>query len=333
MSSKTAKNSLLELLGTVSGLQEVEDLIESKIDSEARLLEEISEYLFHLGGKRIRPILTLQLGRLLGLNPPSRELIDIAAGIELIHMATLLHDDIIDKSTTRRHQTSPYTKYGMGSTLLAGNFLYVRAFSLCAHLSPFIIEETERACIRLTEGETLETSLAEQSHTLDSSLNISKKKTAALFELAAVSAGSIAGLSQELVEELRRFGDSLGVAFQILDDLLDVVATNEELGKVRGLDLRERKPSVVNVIWLSKGSQLATRLTQPEYELDEEYASNAIEEIQNSEVILEVRELARSYAEEARIALKNVAQGSPTVDLSTLKILESLIDYTIERIN
>jgi geranylgeranyl pyrophosphate synthase len=157
---KAAKAGVSKMLAGLQGMKEVETLISSKLTSDAELLETIPAYLLGLGGKRIRPAMTLLVSRAFGSKSvefPVAEVIDVAAGIELIHMATLLHDDIIDKSPLRRHKQSPFLKFGLGNSLLAGDFLLVRAFSLCARLDRYVIDATEQACIELTEGEILET--------------------------------------------------------------------------------------------------------------------------------------------------------------------------------
>jgi hypothetical protein len=152
----------------VPGLTEVEAIIRSKFESEAPQLSKVSAYLFELGGKRIRPMIALSLGQALGVNLDSQkgeQLKTIAAGIELIHLATLLHDDIIDKAPMRRHKPSAYVTYGSDDTLIAGDFLLSRAFGLCSTLPKDIVLETERACVELTEGEILEIPLYRKSST------------------------------------------------------------------------------------------------------------------------------------------------------------------------
>ena len=165
-------------------LHKIEKRISSCLSSEASQLTEISGYLLRLGGKRVRPLMTTMTSRLCGMSTATPALIDAAAGIELIHMATLLHDDIIDKSITRRSQPSAYSKYGLASTLLTGDFLLVKAFGLCARLDRFVIEATENACIELTEGEVLEGRItANRQIDFDDYVTIIKKKTASLFTL------------------------------------------------------------------------------------------------------------------------------------------------------
>jgi len=329
----SAATTLQSVADSLPGFAEVETLVRSKFNSDAPLLSEISEYLFSIGGKRIRPIMTLMSGALFGLTPPSHELKEVAAGIELIHMATLLHDDIIDKSPLRRHKPSPFAQYGSDPTLLAGDFLLTRAFSLCAHLDTFIIDRTEEACVALTEGEVLEVPLSRQAHTLESSLTISRKKTAALFWLGGQCGAHLAGAGPEATRAMGEFGDAIGTAFQILDDILDVISTDEVLGKPAGIDIVERKPSVVNVLWLQSGSALAKTLLTPSGSNDEEFRTSALAELRSSPVIAEARALAESYASAARRALQNAIEQAPTVDRMVEARFRGLIEFTLARLS
>ncbi|MCB0331215.1 MAG: polyprenyl synthetase family protein [Bdellovibrionales bacterium] len=320
------------------GMKEVEELIRSKFSSDARLLREIPEYLLDLGGKRVRPALTLITAKMCGLPNLPQELLDVSAGIELIHMATLLHDDIIDRSPVRRGKTAPHLKFGEPATLLTGDFLLVRAFSLCAHLDNFIVSETEEACVYLTEGEILELPLSKQPCSVSESLTIAEKKTAALFGLAAVSGAHVAEAGDETEFALKRFGIELGIAFQILDDVLDVVADENLLGKRCGGDLVEQKPSLVNVLWLKSGSQEATEVLLSETPPTEAQVSSALQQLRSgadSRIIEEARAIADEKIAQANAALEqavNSLRASSRLDEPSHQLLAGLIDYTVKRL-
>jgi octaprenyl-diphosphate synthase len=326
----TAKARLSAALATMSGLDRVESLIEEKLVSDAALLCEIPRYLLTLGGKRMRPALALMVARALGCTAPPQQLIDVAAGIELIHMATLLHDDIIDRSPLRRHQASPFVKFGLESTLLSGDFLLVRAFSLCARLDRFVIDSTERACIELTEGEILEVPLDRHRHTVETSLTIARKKTAALFWLAARTAAHLVSSPPPIVERAALLGEKLGIAFQILDDILDVTSTEDLLGKKAGIDIREKKPSLVNVLWAESGAPGAEVLTQPGA-VDDATIERSVAILRASPVIDAARRIALRYTEEAGLELDAIEAETPHVDRVAVGHLRTLIDYTVER--
>jgi geranylgeranyl pyrophosphate synthase len=320
-------------MSQLDGMKAVEELVDNRCQSDFPLLREIPEYLFRLGGKRLRPALTLAAGRAFGLTSPTQELIEIAAGIELIHMATLLHDDIIDKSPLRRKHPSPYLKYGLASTLLSGDFLLVRAFGLCSRLPQPVIAATEQACVELTEGEIEEIAVPLARHTIESSMRIATKKTASLFRLATFSAAYLAGLSEDQLQASAAFGEKLGIAFQILDDILDVTSSHQELGKQPGLDIKERKPSYVNLCWLLSSSSLAQRLLTEE-DLDEVYIEAALSELRESQVIEQSRQAAKALALEASGYLDEVVARPNLFEASgEMMLLRKLVQFTVERVS
>ena len=349
---KDTSQSLGAQLLSYPGMKEVEELIRSKFASDARLLREIPEYLLELGGKRIRPALALCTADMCGVRPSAQqELFQIAAGIELIHMATLLHDDIIDHSPLRRGKPSPHITFGESATLLAGDFLLVRAFSLCAHLDEFIVQETESACVHLTEGEILEAPLSRQECQIEQSLLIAEKKTAALFGLAAVSGAHLAQVPQQVELLLKKFGIEMGIAFQVLDDVLDVIADENLLGKRCGGDIVEQKPSLVNVLWLQDGGALAQDLLLSETTPSEQDVQRALVYLRDGEgqrVVKQAKEIAEQKIAAAKNALdnaisllmendgKSAASEShhlpPRFNASAHLLLTGLIDYTVHRL-
>ena len=331
-SNLSAKEKLSLALGTLSGLSSVESLIAEKFASEAPLLTEIPKYLFKLGGKRIRPMLTLLVSQALGAKSPPSAVIEVAAGIELIHMATLLHDDIIDKSPLRRHKQSPFVKYGTPDTLLAGDFLLVRAFSLCAHLDRAIIDATEQACIELTEGEILEIPLSQKIQTTAQSETIARKKTAALFRLATFSASHIVTEGNaKLTSLFSQFGEDLGIAFQILDDVLDVTSTEDLLGKKAGTDIREQKPSAINVRWLESKSPRAKDLLLGKEPIQDSSIDAALQELKDSPVVKECRERAQFFAKRAAASLAQCREYPGPKDEKAFEALNSLTAYILDR--
>jgi octaprenyl-diphosphate synthase len=198
----SAKERFAHALTLVPEITTVEARIRSTFKSDVAIMREIPEYLLSLGGKRIRPILALLCSKALGAQEITDDIVDIAAGIELIHMATLMHDDIIDQSPIRRHKPSAYAKYGTPGTLLSGDFLLTRAFGLCSRLDREIIEATEQACIELVEGETLEIAVPLGEHTTESSLTIATRKTASLFRLAAFCGASLTDSPDDMKEKM-----------------------------------------------------------------------------------------------------------------------------------
>lgn len=328
------KATLLAELQETKGLIEVNKLISSCFESEAEQLSQIAEYLFALRGKQIRPILTLMTAKAAGLQDLPEDLIKISAGIELIHLATILHDDIIDNSDLRRNKESANKKYGVNPTLLTGDFLLVRAFGLCGQLSPAIVAATEQACVELTEGEVLEAPLYQESESrpfdLNFALMIARKKTAALFRLAAFCAANIAGCNQQQQLQFAKFGEDIGIAFQILDDILDVSADQQRFGKKIGTDIREQKPSTVNLLWLATGKPESLRLCDAKPLTDQEVAQQ-VELIKSSDVLKQAQNLATAYADQAMESLNAATEDLPNSCKKSLGLLKSLIEFTILR--
>lgn len=310
-------------------LKLVDQTIQQAFRSEAPQLHEISSYLHNLGGKRIRPALTILAARAFSLTEANSDLIKVAAGVELIHQATLIHDDIIDNSKLRRKQLTVHEKYGTGNALITGDFLLTRAFGLCGQLSKEIIAATEQACIDLTEGEILEAPLASQKFDLKASLNIARKKTAALFRLACFSGSTLAGASPKAVKALADYGETLGIIFQVLDDILDVEAEQEQFGKIPGTDIREKKPSAVNVIWLEEDPENSKILYKRE-DITPAEISAALATLRGSNTLKRAKELALELADSAKNNLK-IAATDPKASTATIKILDQLIDYVISR--
>ncbi len=332
-SQPSPKERFAHALTLVPEIAHVEARIKSTFRSDVTLMKEIPEYLLNLGGKRIRPILNLLCSKALGAEEITPDIIDISAGIELIHMATLMHDDIIDQSPVRRHQPSPYAKYGTPATLLSGDYLLTRAFGLCSKLDEEIIEATEQACIELVEGEALETLLHQDEHSVEKSITIATRKTASLFRLSAFCAAHLTGAPEEKTTALSTFGESLGIAFQIIDDILDVTSDEATLGKRPGLDIAERKPSLVNVLWLESGDPLAKRLlVAPDPETEGAFVEQALGVLRNGPVIQQSKALARKYADTASKNLA-VALGGNLHDLTPEgEALFAVIDFALERV-
>ncbi len=312
-----------------SALVLVERRIEERLNSEAPILSEIASYLQQLGGKRVRPLLCLLSARVFGMREASSRLVDVAAGIELIHMATLLHDDIIDESPVRRKKESAFVRFGVPPSLLTGDFLLVRAFGLCAHLGDYIIDATERACVALTEGEVLEGKLSQnRTVTFENYLDVIGKKTASLFSLAAETGAYVAEADQNCVLALKSFGFDAGITFQIVDDILDITADEILLGKPLGTDLKQKSPSLVNILWLQTDDPLAKEFHAAD-SLSAEDCKQLVKHLRNSPVIEHCREIARSFALRAKSNLDSLEESN--VDQDITGKLRSLIDFTLER--
>ncbi len=319
---------------TRAWLKNLEAEIQTSFTSDVPTLQDIPNYLLNLGGKRIRPALTFMMAELFNHKEPTQELLDIAAGVELIHMATLLHDDIIDDAPTRRGQPSALAKFGPTATLLSGNFLFVRAFGRCARLPSFIIRQTEDTCIALTEGELLEEN---GEFSVNNSIIIGERKTGALFGLAALSGAYVGTHNEDLALIAKQFGTSLGIAFQISDDILDVSSTKDVLGKEPGTDIRERKPSLVNTLWLNSGSDLASQTLIENAILDDRTIQRCLTEIKNSDILANARAYGVSEINKAKNALQELSlrrdSTKVAINDTILGKLDSLCGFALDRLN
>jgi len=225
-------------------LADVNDVIRATLKSVSPHIPEIASYVIRSGGKRIRPTLTIIAGRLFtDRGDTSDRLPFLAAGIECIHTATLLHDDVVDDSAMRRGQPSANTVWGNAFSVLVGDFLLSRSFELITRLDNLsIVKVLSTTAGYLAEGEVLQ--LSNHSN-LDLSqeiyINIIESKTARLFAAGLESAGILMSASLEHVEALRSYGNALGVLFQLIDDNLDYLASSNVLGKRQGDDFREGK--------------------------------------------------------------------------------------------
>jgi len=302
-------------------LELVEQTLTRAIRSSEQSLTEISSHLIHGGGKRIRPMVTLLAFKLFG-GGKTNDIVDIATAIELIHTATLLHDDIIDGAETRRGKESAYKRFGLKSTLVAGDFLFIKAFEFAGKFDETVVQWTADACTHLTEGEMLQGIFNRNRNvTVQDYLEIVRRKTASLFQTGAKVGAYLAGAARPLVEEIGRCGLNLGIAFQIVDDVLDVVGHKELLGKPTGIDLQDGNPSLPIILALSDGQAAVLEAFQSDHPTEEQIRE-AIEVIRLGKAIQEARSLGKSYAE---LAFKSIKKFPPSPYRNGLKTLVQLI--------
>jgi octaprenyl-diphosphate synthase len=225
-------------------MAKVDALIARRMQSPVAVIPALADHLINAGGKRLRPLLTVAASRLAGGREESA--LKLAAAVEFIHTATLLHDDVVDASQLRRGQTAAHLIWGAPPAVLVGDFLFARAFELMVETGRMrALEILARASRVIAEGEVLQMSRA---HDLDldqaTYLEIITAKTAALFAAAAESGGVSAGASDARSQALHDYGLNLGLAFQLADDALDYGGTTEALGKNAGDDFREGKATL-----------------------------------------------------------------------------------------
>ncbi|MBI4126683.1 MAG: polyprenyl synthetase family protein, partial [Deltaproteobacteria bacterium] len=241
-------------------LRRVEEAISFHLKSDLSMLNTVTEYVTRNGGKRIRPALFLLSARLAGVTNP--EVVKAAAGFELIHTASLLHDDVVDDAAVRRSKPSAKVKWGNQVSVLVGDFLWSKGCSLfVAQRSHELMNAIVEAIAGLTEGVLLEIS-RQNDITMDEDvyIKIIRGKTAALFAACGEGAGVLAGVSEPFVMALKRYGFDFGVAFQLADDALDYVSDEARFGKTTGTDLREGKLTFPLIAVLKHATPEETRL-------------------------------------------------------------------------
>ncbi len=307
----------------VEALERVEMRLAELTRSREPLLTDIATYLIDSGGKRVRPAVTIMIFRACG-GRGMDEIVDVATALELIHSATLLHDDIIDNSEIRRGKDSAFRKYGLANTLVTGDFVFSRAFQLCARFEAKLINWAAEACISLTEGEIMQGRFRNNpAVTLDDYLEIISRKTASIFQQGARTAAYLADAPETIVEAMAQCGFNVGMTFQLVDDLLDIIGDERRVGKPIGIDLRDGNPSLPVVLAMQRDPEVARvfeKSVPTEREIDETLAR-----IRDSGVLGEVKALASEYGSRARQSL--MALG-PSSDRDQLR---ALVDQLTER--
>ncbi len=284
-------------------------------------ITDIASHLIAGGGKRIRPVITLLTFNAFH-GKREEDVVDIAAAMELIHAATLLHDDIIDGAEFRRGRESAYKRYGLTRTLVTGDFLFIKAFEFAGKFDETVVQWTADACTSLTEGEILQGSFnRSRTVTAQDYIEIVERKTASLFETGAKLGAYIAGASSEQVEMAASFGLNLGIAFQVMDDVLDVVGRRDLLGKSTGMDLRDGNPSLPIVLSLLDGHQTVARVFQTQTPTENDI-QRALEAMGNGTVIERARSFARKYAVKAS---QEIDKLPDSVERDGLKALGRLL--------
>ncbi len=222
-------------------LEQLENTLAESIYSDIELATKVSGYIVKSGGKRIRPAICILVAKTLGYSKP--DLIRLASSIELLHTATLIHDDVVDESLVRRGKESIQAKWDDAHGVLVGDFVYSKAFQLMASFdNPKIIRELANATNKISEGEVLQLSLKTQPNLSEEDyFNIINRKTAELFKVSALTAGILCECAKTELDSLNNFATSLGLAFQIQDDILDYYGQENLTGKKVGKDFEEGK--------------------------------------------------------------------------------------------
>lgn len=304
-------------------LDAVDREINAVIDSDTNLVKEVGEYVLSGRGKRLRPMMLLLMSK--ACNYTGDNHVSVAAALEIIHTATLLHDDVIDKAVLRRGKPSVNAKWGDDVAILIADYLYANAFRLAMQsLSPIVISTICQVTAQMCEGEMYQIEKRQQFLTTEDYLRIVRHKTAFLFSACTGLAAVLAELDEKNVLKATRFGMNFGIAFQITDDTLDIVGHDGQLGKDSGTDIRNGKQTLPFI-----------RAYESANTAEKDLLASAWHSGSNSPLVLDlIRQynginhslaLAREYSQKAKAEVKDLPAGR------ALDYCAALADYVIER--
>lgn len=310
-------------------LAEVNTLIRNRMASKhAPRIPEVTAHLVEAGGKRLRPMLTLAAAKACGYTGPYH--IHLAATVEFIHTATLLHDDVVDESAQRRGRPTANLLWDNKSSVLVGDYLFARSFQLMTECNSMrVMHILSGASATIAEGEVLQLTAAQDlATTEDTYLQVVRGKTAALFSAATEVGGVIAEADADVTQALFDYGDALGVSFQIVDDLLDYEGTGET-GKNVGDDFRERKLTLPVIKAVAKADDEERAFwvkTIERGKQDDGDLEQAIALLNKHNTLQETRSEALEWAEKAKSALVALPQSD------IVEMLSDIADYVVARL-
>ncbi|MFM8444702.1 MAG: polyprenyl synthetase family protein [Methylococcus sp.] len=304
----------------------VDRLILRELQSDVVLINQIGHYIVNSGGKRLRPMLLLLAAKALNCNDP--HVITLAAVIEFIHTATLLHDDVVDESTLRRGRDTANALWGNSASVLVGDYLYSRSFELMVSVQNLrIMEVLSHTTTAIAEGEVLQLLNCNNPATTEQKyLDVISRKTAILFSAAVQLSAILAGAPESVETALKTYGLHLGIAFQLIDDALDYRATAEELGKNLGDDLADGKPTLPLIYALENSTERQADILRRAIEQgDREAFQDVLDIVISTDAI---RYTSGRAVEEANRAIEAL---SPLPESSYKDALVNLANFSVER--
>lgn len=307
-------------------LESIDHFIISQLNSHLPLIKEIIEYVMTCGGKRVRPLVLLLSSH--ALDYQGAKQIDLAAVIELIHTATLLHDDVVDSSTLRRGHRTAHTIWGSEASVLVGDFLYSRAFQIVVDLrNQNILDIFAQATHYIAEGEIMQLVNCKNADTTEKFyFEIIQRKTARLFEIAAQLGAILATESKDAISAFQIFGKHLGLAYQLIDDALDYSQSAEQTGKNIGQDIAEGKATLpfIYAMRKSKGADL-TLLRNAISKGDAKHLQTILGIIESTDAIQYTSNAAKEHINRAKESLSKINETA------YLKGLKELSDFVVNR--
>lgn len=315
------------LAGELSrGLDEVEKLLSSHIQGEYPLVVETSRHLVEAGGKRFRPLIAL-IASHFG-NGQSREVIEAAVVCELTHVATLYHDDVMDEAPLRRGVESANNRWGNTVAILTGDYLFSKASDLLADLGPEAVRLQAKTFERLVIGQIQETQgPANGADPLAHYIDVVANKTGSLIATSARFGALLSGANKEVVETLTNFGEKIGIAFQLADDVIDIASDSNQSGKTPGTDLKEGVPTLVTLQIMKSNrpedAELKTLLSAP---MDDDMVAKVIPQLRNHQALQDARTYLHQLANESKALLSKLPEGPARQALENLCL--AIVDRT-----
>jgi octaprenyl-diphosphate synthase len=327
MTSTVKTNDLSQILAPISlEFKDLDQVIRDRLASKVALIDQISTYIIQAGGKRVRPALLLLIAKALANGKPTPHTLEMAAVVEFIHTATLLHDDVVDESTLRRGRETANAAFGNAASVLVGDFLYSRAFQMMVGPNDLrVMQILSDATNTIAEGEVLQLLNMNDPEVDEASyLQVIRYKTAKLFEASTELGAILAQASDVQREQAAAFGRHIGTAFQLMDDLLDYTANAAQMGKNAGDDLREGKPTLPLIYLLENGThaeQLLVRAAiEQNQDLPEDVFTQILSAVQNSGALDYTQTAAKREADLALQCIQDFPSNDATIALRDLCI-------------
>ena len=305
------------------GMARVEDGLRAAVKSDYPFVTEASRHLVDAGGKRFRPLLVL-LAAQFG-DPEAPGVVPAAVVVELTHLATLYHDDVMDEADLRRGAASANARWDNTVAILTGDFLFAKASDILADLGPEAVRIQARTFERLCTGQIRETIGPEDGDAVGHHLRVLADKTGSLIATSGRFGAMMSGAPGPVIETMTVFGEQIGVAFQLADDIVDIASESKDSGKMPGTDLREGVPTLTGLIALATDDdpRLRELLTRP---LDDDHDhAEALKRLREHPALDQARAEALSWADRARGTLTQLPAGSPR------DALTALCDYVVTR--
>lgn len=332
MTSKTSR------LGADLGSTELTGVIEQRLDaieaqllkqchSDVPLIDDMTTHLVKAGGKRFRPLITVLSATLGDVHKP--EIVKAAVVVELTHLATLYHDDVMDEATMRRGAVSVNQRFSNSQAILAGDFLFARASELVADLGPEAVRLQAQTFERLVTGQLLETAGPKADEDpVEFHLKVLAEKTGSLIATSAQFGAEFSGASKSDVLAMRNFGETIGVAFQLTDDILDLVSDAKDSGKIAGTDLLEGVPTLTTLL-IKRANKTEDKelISQLESKVTTELLPSLLAEIRSNSAIAQAIDEAHEWIKRAKDAAQNVSKTDTKATL--ISICDALINRQV----